>query len=101
MRRKIVRNASFYRAFHAQQARFRLAQLSSMILVMKQQCAELEQGIEETEAKFRKHDPDDIAYPTYAKDARARRARLKTSIDALESELANMPSNAEQQRASA
>jgi hypothetical protein len=50
-------------------------------------CVDLGQQIAAEEARARISDPTHFAYPTYAKAARERRAKLQRSADALRIEL--------------
>ena len=50
-------------------------------------CVDLGQQIEVEEKRARISDPAHFAYPTYAKAARERRAKVKRSVDALRIEL--------------
>jgi hypothetical protein len=58
-----------------------------MIAQFDRICADLGQQIDAEETRARISDPTHFAYPTYAKAARERRAKLQRSADALKIEL--------------
>ena len=58
-----------------------------MIAQFDRICADLGQQIDAKETRARISDPTHFAYPTYAKAARERRAKLQRSADALKIEL--------------
>jgi flagellar protein FliJ len=67
--------------------RLRVNQIETMIAAFDQMCIDLGQQIEAEEKRARISDPTHFAYPTYAKAARERRAKLQRSTDALKIEL--------------
>jgi len=54
-----------------------------MIAEFDRMCIDLGRQIESEEVRARIADPTHFAYPTYAKSARERRAKLQRSADAL------------------
>jgi flagellar FliJ protein len=75
------------REFEANQSRLRANQIETMIAQFDRICADLGQQIDAEETRARISDPTHFAYPTYAKAARERRAKLQRSADALKIEL--------------
>jgi flagellar protein FliJ len=75
------------REFEANQSRVRANQIETMIAEFDRICADLGQQIGAEETRARISDPKHFAYPTYAKAARERRAKLQRSADALKIEL--------------
>jgi flagellar FliJ protein len=75
------------REFEANQSRLRANQIETMIAQFDRICADLGQQIDAEETRARISDPTHFAYPTYAKAARERRAKLQRSTDALKIEL--------------
>jgi flagellar protein FliJ len=67
--------------------RRRANQIAIMIAEFDRVCIDLGQQIKIEEMRARIDDPAHFAYPTYAKAARDRRARLQRSADALRHEL--------------
>lgn len=75
------------REFEVNQSRLRAHQIETMIDQFDRICVDLGQQIAAEEARARISDPTHFAYPTYAKAARERRAKLQRSADALRIEL--------------
>jgi hypothetical protein len=75
------------REFEVNQSRLRANQIKIMIAQFDRICADLGQQIDAEETRARISDPTHFAYPTYAKAARERRAKLQRSNDALKIEL--------------
>jgi flagellar FliJ protein len=75
------------REFEFNQSRLRASQIETMIAQFDRICADLGQQIDAEETRARISDPAHFAYPTYAKAARERRAKLQRSADALRIEL--------------
>ena len=73
--------------FEEGQNRLRASQIETMIVALARMCVDLGQQIEAEEKRARISDPTHFAYPTYAKAARERRAKLQRSTDALKIEL--------------
>ena len=73
--------------FEVAQNRLRANQIETMIAEFDRMCIDLGQQIESEETRVRIYDPTHFAYPTYAKAARERRAKLQRSSDALRIEL--------------
>src|SRR5664279_4998138 len=73
--------------FEVGQNRWRANQIETMIAVFDRMCIDLGHQIEAEEKRARISDPTHFAYPTYAKAARERRAKLQRSTDALKIEL--------------
>src|ERR1035437_5300234 len=73
--------------FEAAQNRLRANQIETMIAAFDRMCIDLGHQIEAEETRARISDPTHFAYPTYAKAARERRAKLQRSTDALKIEL--------------
>ena len=73
--------------FEFAQNRLRASQIETMIAAFDRMCVDLGQQIEAEEKRARSSDPTYFAYPTYAKAARERRARVQQSADALRNEL--------------
>jgi hypothetical protein len=73
--------------FEVAQNRLRASQIETMIAEFDRICINLGHQIEAEEARARISDPAHFAYPTYAKAARERRAKLQLSADALKIEL--------------
>jgi flagellar FliJ protein len=57
-----------------------------MIAELERVCIDLGHQIEAEETRARIHDPKHFAYPTYAKAARERRAKVEQTADVLRSE---------------
>ena len=76
--------------FEADQKRLRASQIETMIAEFNQICIDLGHQIEAEEARVRNYDPAHFAYPTYAKAARERRAKVQRSADALRNELGRL-----------
>jgi hypothetical protein len=64
------------------QSRRLAAQLQAIIADFDRTCLDLGHQIAAEETRFRNYDPMDFAYPTFAKAARERRAKLQRSADA-------------------
>ena len=75
------------REFEVNQSRLRANQIETMIAQFDRICADLGQQIDAEETRARISDPTHFAYPTYAKAARERRAKIQRSADALKIEL--------------
>ena len=73
--------------FEFAQNRLRASQIETMIAAFDRMCVDLGQQIEAEEKRARISDPTHFAYPTYAKAAQERRAKLQRSTDALKIEL--------------
>jgi hypothetical protein len=65
-----------------------------MIAELDQICTNLGHQIEAEEMSVRISDPAHVAYPTYAKAARERRAKIERSVDALRIEFDRLRSEA-------
>jgi flagellar protein FliJ len=76
--------------FEEAQNRLRASQIETMIAALDRMCVDLGQQIEAEEIRARISDPIHFAYPTYAKAARERRAKLQQSSAALRSEVARL-----------
>jgi flagellar FliJ protein len=81
--------------FESNQNRLRVHQIETMIAEFERICIGLGHEIEAEETRARIHDPKHFAYPTYAKAAQERRARLQRSKDALRTELDRLRSEVE------
>jgi len=75
------------REFEVNQSRLRANQIETMIDQFDRICVDLGQQINAEETRARISNPTHFAYPTYAKAARERRAKLQRSADALRIEL--------------
>jgi flagellar FliJ protein len=73
--------------FETDLSRWRAVQIETMIVEFDRKCIDLGHQIEAEEMRARIYNPDHFAYPTYAKAARERRAKLQRSADALRGEL--------------
>ena len=73
--------------FEVGQNRWRANQIETIIAEFDRICIDLGHQIEAEEMRARICDPAHFAYPTYAKAARERRAKLQRSADALKIEL--------------
>ena len=73
--------------FEANQSHLRANQIETMIAEFDRMCIDLGLQIEAEEKRAQIDDPTHFAYPTYAKAARERRAKLQRSADALRIEL--------------
>ena len=73
--------------FEVNQSRWRANQIETMIAEFDWMCIDLGHQIEAEEMRARIYDPTHFAYPTYAKAARERRAKLQRSADVLRIEL--------------
>ena len=73
--------------FEVAQNRLLANQIETMIAEFYRICIDLEQQIEAEEKRARISDPTHFAYPTYAKAARERRAKVQLSAEALRNEL--------------
>ena len=80
--------------FEANQSHLRANQIETMIAEFDRMCIDLGREIEAEEMHARIDDPAHFAYPTYAKAARERRAKLQRSADALRFELDTLRSEA-------
>ena len=73
--------------FEVGQNRWRANQIETVIAEFNRMCIDLGHQIEAEEKRARISDPTHFAYPTYAKAARERRAKLQWSTDALKIDL--------------
>jgi flagellar FliJ protein len=73
--------------FEVAQNRLRAHQIETMIAEFDQICIDLGHQIEAEETRTRIYDTTHFAYPTYAKAARERRAKVQLSAEALRNEL--------------
>jgi len=71
----------------ASQSHWRAKQIETMIAEFDRMCIDLGHQIATEEMRARVYDPTHFAYPTFAKAARERRAKLQRSADALGIEL--------------
>src|SRR5271169_3509099 len=76
--------------FEVAQNRLRAIQIETMIAEFDRMCIDLGHQIESEEMRVRIYDPRHFAYPTYAKAAGERRAKLQRSADALRIELGRL-----------
>lgn len=81
--------------FESNRKSCRAHQIETMIAEFERMCIGLGHEIEAEETRARIHDPRHFAYPTYAKAARERRAKLQRSKDALRTELNRLRSELE------
>jgi flagellar protein FliJ len=79
--------------FDLAQTRSRVGQIETMISAFEHICVDLGQQIEAEEIRARISDPAHFAYPTYAKAARERCAKLQQSVAALRTELDRVQAN--------
>jgi len=84
--------------FEIRQNRSRANQIETMIAEFDRMCTDLGHQIAAEEMNARICDPLHFAYPTYAKAARERRAKLQRSADALRIELHKLKFEANQAR---
>lgn len=82
--------------FEVNQNRCRANQIETMIAEFDRICVDLGHQIEAEEKRARISDPTHFAYPTYAKAARERRAKVQRSAEALRIELARLRLAAEE-----
>jgi flagellar FliJ protein len=82
--------------FEVGQNRWRANQIETIIAEFDRICIDLGHQIEAEEMRARICDPAHFAYPTYAKAARERRAKLQRSTDALRIELERLRSEADE-----
>jgi vacuolar-type H+-ATPase subunit I/STV1 len=73
--------------FEVGQNRWRANQIETVIAEFDRMCIDLGHQIEAEEKRARISDPTHFAYPTYAKAARERRAKLQRSTDAFKIDL--------------
>jgi flagellar protein FliJ len=73
--------------FELDQNRRRAHQIETMIAEFDRVCIDLGHQIEAEEMRVQISDPAHFAYPTYAKAARERQAKLQRSVDSLKREL--------------
>ena len=73
--------------FEVAQNRLRAHQIETMIAEFDRICIDLGHQIEAEETRARIYDTTHFAYPTYAKAARERRAKVQLSVEALRNEL--------------
>ena len=76
--------------FNVAQNRLRASQIEIMIAEFERICTDLAHQIEADEKRARISDPTHFAYPTYARAARERRAKVQRSADALRMELVRL-----------
>jgi flagellar FliJ protein len=69
--------------FEVNQRRWQAIQIETMITELERVCIDLGHQIEAEETRARIHDPKHFAYPTYAKAARERRAKVEQTADVL------------------
>jgi flagellar FliJ protein len=69
--------------FEVNQRRWQAIQIETIIAELERVCIDLGHQIEAEETRARIHDPKHFAYPTFAKAARERRAKLEQTADAL------------------
>jgi flagellar FliJ protein len=79
--------------FDLAQTRLRASQIGTMLAAFDQICLDLGLQIEAEEKRARISDPAHFAYPTYAKAARERCAKLQQSAAALRIELDRLQAN--------
>jgi vacuolar-type H+-ATPase subunit I/STV1 len=82
------------KAFEVGQSRWRANQIETLIAEFDRICINLGHQIEAEERRVGICDPTHFAYPTYAKAARERRAKVQRSADALKIELDRLRSEA-------
>jgi flagellar protein FliJ len=80
--------------FEVNQTRWRLNQMETMIAEFDRICIDLGHQIEAEEMRARIYDPTHFAYPTYAKAARERRAKVQRTVEGLGNELDRLRSEA-------
>jgi flagellar FliJ protein len=73
--------------FEVAQNRLRASQIETMIVAFDRMCVDLGHQIEAEEKRAGISDPTHFAYPTYAKAARERRAKLQQSAKGLRTEV--------------
>jgi flagellar protein FliJ len=73
--------------FKVAQNRLRVNQIETIIAEFDRICIDLGHQIAAEETRARISDPTHFAYPTYAKAARERRAKVQRSADALKIDL--------------
>src|SRR5665811_2441426 len=73
--------------FEVGQNRWRANQIETIIAEFDRICIDLGHQIEAEEMRARIFDPTHFAYPTYARAARERRAKVQLSAEALRNEL--------------
>jgi hypothetical protein len=93
MRRNKGESLRRYEEFQIAQSRLRARQIETMIAEFDRICADLGHQIEAEETRARINDPKHFAYPTYAKAARERRAKVQQSANALKIELDRLKLN--------
>jgi len=76
--------------------RLRASQIETMIAALDRTCVDLGHQIEAEEKRAQIFDPAHFAYPTYAKAARERRAKIECSAVALRIELDRLWSEADE-----
>ena len=87
MRRNQVQRLLRIKEFELNHDRLRAAQIETMIAEFDQICADLTQQIQTEEARVRIFDLKHFAYPTVARAARDRRAKIQQTADAFRIEL--------------
>jgi flagellar protein FliJ len=83
-----------HKEFEVNQRHRRVIQIETMIADFDRICVDLGRQIEAEEMRAHICDPTHFAYPTYAKAARERRAKLQRSAGALKIELDTLRSEA-------
>jgi hypothetical protein len=76
--------------FEVAQSRLRANQIETMIAEFDRICIDLGHQIEAEEMRARIFDTTHFAYPTFAKAARERRAKVQQSAEALRDELCRL-----------
>ncbi len=79
------------------QSRRRASQIETIVAEFDRMCIDLWHQIEAEERRAQIEDPAHFAYPTFAKAARLRRAKIQQSANALKDELERL--NAHQEAA--
>ena len=77
------------------QSRRRASQIETMIAEFDRMCVDLGHQIEAEERRAQIDDPAHFAYPTFAKSARLRRAKIQQSANALKDELERLSAHQE------
>src|SRR6478672_10388657 len=80
-------NRAAPRRFKVNNAMSKVAELKRIICELDRAGSALETQIEIEESQTRVRDPADFAYSTFAKAARARRERLRATVQRLKAEL--------------
>jgi hypothetical protein len=80
--------------FEVALSRLRVNQIETMISEFDRICIDLGHQIAAEETRARIYDPTHFAYPTYAKAARERRAKVQRTVEGLGNELDRLRSEA-------